>query len=107
MRMWEERQELLCLRRVAVGSLAFGSSSWASEHNVCAEVKKMCPHSLLSCQRNPVNRSRARGLTEIRRAPLIIKPRVIATALQDLKPSAYCPQTVKNMLSQTTYFNTS
>lgn len=42
-RMWEERQELLCLRRVAVGSLAFGSSSWASEHNVCAEVKG-CAH---------------------------------------------------------------
>lgn len=67
----------------------------------------MCPRSLLSCQRNPVNRSRARRLTEIRWAPLIIKPRVIATALQDLKPSTYCPQTVKNTLSQTAYFNTS
>lgn len=67
----------------------------------------MCPRSLLSCQRNPVNRSRARRLTEIRWAPLIIKPRVIATALQDLKPSTYRPQTVKNTLSQTAYFNTS
>lgn len=66
----------------------------------------MCPRSSLSCQWNPVNRSRARRLTEIRWAPLVIKPGVLDTALQDLKPSTYCPQTVKIMLSQTTYFNT-
>ena len=32
--------DLLCLRRMAVGSLAFLKSSWASEHGSCVEVKR-------------------------------------------------------------------